>query len=537
MDSTPQPPDAPLRPLLWIFLGSGLVLAFFVARFNFLTDDAYILFRYSRNFARGLGLVYNPGVEPPVEGYSEFLWAVLLGGIERLGWSIGFWSRALTIAGSGALLWLLLAFGRRRLGLSSTGLWAAGLFFATLPTVGIWTTGGLSSSLFALCIFWCYQALFSEPAAPRGVQAGLAGTLTCLLRADGPYWIATLLGLALLAFAWRRWLGAENNALVRRRFLRGFLTASVILVVLGALFLTWRVATYGDYLPNTARAKVGMSALSLERGAKYLLSFWAVMPATLLVFVFGVAGLGARLLRRAPDAFDAMGALVLTITATFGYGLLVGGDFMAMGRFFLPAAPLLALLFGVFVQRLGHLSRSAGLIVAGLCLASSVAPAFDMHVTTRAQRASVWFRWSTPDYLTEYEMWQGMRDRCQEWTLLGKALALHTTAEESLVLGPIGAIGYFTEMTILDLYGLTNREVLEASEPGTLRRSPGHDREVNIEFFDRYNPTWREVYLTGKDDVPEELLQYAEQVGFKVIALDEADGFPRNRGYLMMRYW
>ncbi|MCS7179004.1 MAG: hypothetical protein RML46_08655 [Anaerolineae bacterium] len=32
-------------------------------------DDAYIIFRYARNWARGLGLVYNPGVY--VDGYTS----------------------------------------------------------------------------------------------------------------------------------------------------------------------------------------------------------------------------------------------------------------------------------------------------------------------------------------------------------------------------------------------------------------------------------------------------------------------------------
>ena len=49
-----------------------------VARFNFVCDDAFISFRYARNLADGLGLRYNLGVEPPVEGYSNFLWVLLM---------------------------------------------------------------------------------------------------------------------------------------------------------------------------------------------------------------------------------------------------------------------------------------------------------------------------------------------------------------------------------------------------------------------------------------------------------------------------
>ena len=47
--------------------------------FWFLTDDAYIAFRYISNWKAGLGLVWNPPPFNPVEGYTSFLWVILLG--------------------------------------------------------------------------------------------------------------------------------------------------------------------------------------------------------------------------------------------------------------------------------------------------------------------------------------------------------------------------------------------------------------------------------------------------------------------------
>ena len=63
------------RGLLYLALAVALVpFAFLVHRFDFVCDDAFITFRYSRT-SEGLGLVYNPpALEAPVEGYSEFLW-------------------------------------------------------------------------------------------------------------------------------------------------------------------------------------------------------------------------------------------------------------------------------------------------------------------------------------------------------------------------------------------------------------------------------------------------------------------------------
>ena len=68
------------HPWLTLALLGTLALAFWHARvYQFLTDDAYISFRYADNFARGDGLVFNPGGER-VEGYTNFLWVLLLAG-------------------------------------------------------------------------------------------------------------------------------------------------------------------------------------------------------------------------------------------------------------------------------------------------------------------------------------------------------------------------------------------------------------------------------------------------------------------------
>ena len=57
----------------------GLILAAFVAHAVWLrciAEDAYITFRFARNVAEGHGFVWNPG-EPPVEGFTNFLWVVI----------------------------------------------------------------------------------------------------------------------------------------------------------------------------------------------------------------------------------------------------------------------------------------------------------------------------------------------------------------------------------------------------------------------------------------------------------------------------
>src|SRR5437868_7084707 len=52
---------------------AGLCIAYLC---RFVQDDAYISFRYAKNFAEGHGLVFNIGGH--TEGYSNFLWTLIM---------------------------------------------------------------------------------------------------------------------------------------------------------------------------------------------------------------------------------------------------------------------------------------------------------------------------------------------------------------------------------------------------------------------------------------------------------------------------
>ena len=78
-----------------------LLVAFLVAVAwlnRFIQDDAFISFRYASNLVSGHGLTWNPG-EPPVAGYSTFLWTVLVSSLLWLGVDpvIGSWALGLAL--------------------------------------------------------------------------------------------------------------------------------------------------------------------------------------------------------------------------------------------------------------------------------------------------------------------------------------------------------------------------------------------------------------------------------------------------------
>jgi hypothetical protein len=76
---------------------------------------------------------------------------------------------------------------------------------------------------------------------------------------------------------------------------------------------------------------------------------------------------------------------------------------------------------------------------------------------------------------------------------IGLALAENARPGESIVVGAIGAIGYYSKLHVYDRFGLVSRDVAEwavgGGDPGPLR-SPGHDVKVSRDFFLDEHPTY-----------------------------------------------
>src|SRR5204863_10164001 len=80
----------------WPVVVAAVLLVPHALMFDFVNDDAYISFRYARNLAEHGQLVFNVGER--VEGFTNFLWTVLLAGGIKLGLSPVLTSRSSGIA-------------------------------------------------------------------------------------------------------------------------------------------------------------------------------------------------------------------------------------------------------------------------------------------------------------------------------------------------------------------------------------------------------------------------------------------------------
>jgi hypothetical protein len=394
--SAPAAPAAGAKPLSSIprpalFLAAAAVVYGIVAalREAWLCDDAFISFRYADNLLHGLGLVYNAGER--VEGYSNFLWTLWTALGLRLGAPPETWSVAWGVVFYAATL-VLLGWNRFRTWRWQEGrslaLPLAALLAAAHLDWNIYATSGLETSLFTFLVTLGYVLVVDPSLGIRGVAgSGLVLALAAMTRPDG-LMFAPIVGVYVLAF--------------RRPGLRSAFAFAGLFLLAWTPYVAWKLAYYGDLLPNTYYAKSAALAWYSQGWIYvrlYFRQYWAVaigVPLAAFALAFGPraaesdarrgwtgeAALAAALApafgprAAAPDARrgwtgEAALTAALALAYTF-YVLRVGGDFM-YARLLIPATPFFLILLELGIARLSAARPVVEGVVAAAALAAVAA--------------------------------------------------------------------------------------------------------------------------------------------------------------------
>jgi hypothetical protein len=180
-------PRAPFLVPLALLL---LTRAYFWRLLPFASEDAYITFRYARNLARGLGLVFNPGER--VMGYTSPLWTVW----NALGIALGkdpvAWSRATSVLLEAVALVLVTRMLLRAFGAAAA--WTFALFFAGWTFFAAMSVSGMENSA-----FFALLALAAWLVERKSLFSGVALGLLALMRPEG----VVCAGVVALGATWR----------------------------------------------------------------------------------------------------------------------------------------------------------------------------------------------------------------------------------------------------------------------------------------------------------------------------------------------
>ena len=356
---------------------------------RWVVDDAGITFAYARSLATGAGPVLQPGAEA-VEGYSNPAWLALLVVARWLGlFDHGAWFGVPDYVAFPKLLALVLVAATFACCYAAAAALSrhpvlvtmiAGTATAAVPSFVVWTVSGLENALLALAVTALAAVLVRAAVADRllatstAVRCGLLAALAALTRPDGLVY-AGAFPLAALLLLRRGELARAAGATA--------VGLAAFAVPTGA-YLAWRLATFGEFLPNTAIAKSqGLPGSAALARPGELVGYVGWLAALLVALCVGAALAQPWAARR---GFVAL--LVPLALAVVAFGVLAP-DWMAQLRFATPVWPLGALAGAVAaVHVAGQLTVRGRVVGAVLAVAAAVASAPALVDAAREFRAA-----------------------------------------------------------------------------------------------------------------------------------------------------
>ncbi len=462
-----------------------------------LFDDAFIAFRYSRNFAEGHGLVFNLGER--VEGYTNFLWTLTLGILHRVT-PLEVPELALILGPLcfGANLLVVARLGRRlaaRAGDAGGGPRPLHLPVAVLLLAvhGVYTdygTSGLETGAASLFVNLGVLWLITGRGAAGVAAAGTMFILAALTRPDhGLFYAAgglVVLGERIrpLLTVWRQGFATGRTPAGLWRAGGDALAAYAAPFSIYGVYLLWKLAYYGDIVPNTYYAK-SVALAWYPQGRIYAVAFYLGTQAwaPLLLCLFWLARHSRHAAAGRFKLFFAVSFVVYNL-----YVAKLGGDFM-YGRFYVTLVPLYLLAAEALVHELvrPRLGKQSGLLSPALRWTAAAAAlgllAASSQAVTMIRPRKV--QWRIADEAT-FHFVKSFRplsvDHHQE--PVGKffrRVLKDRGLPAVLGTGGPGTVGYHSGLTVIDVRGLTDAYV--ARQPIDKRTRPGHEKLAPREYL------------------------------------------------------
>jgi hypothetical protein len=424
----------------WIGLGAILAVALLLRLAwllftNFTAEDAFITFRFAQQISLGNGFAYNPGA--PIYGTTTPLFTLLLAAWSCLfsPSSLIFGARLLDLLASLASLFILSVL-LARWGLPHWGRWLALGFFIVSSKVLLMDMRGMEMPLVIALMLAAWYAADAD----RPIVAGLLCGLLLWTRIDLLLWPIALSAVEFL----RR----KRNAI-------GLLAACF------AVYLPWilfSLVYFGSAIPYTIIAKwyaFGMHGLPPLQQAQEILVYlspldfspfdvhgtWWVPSLAAGLLTAGLVAVAARRYGgkktvAAAALFAALEFLRLVLSrATFDF------------HYFYPLlwVTLILAVLGVaalaeWIRRTGwQFPAQAEYFLAALLLAAVIAPGIQNAIFVRSVQT---YRY---------------RESLQA---IGQWLQANTPSDSTVLVEPLGYIGFYSERWMLDEVGLITPAVV-----------------------------------------------------------------------------
>ena len=405
-------------------------------------DDAFICFRYAENLNNGNGLVYNIGER--VEGYTSFLWVMLMAIGEFAGFDIILFSIIIGIIFAFGCI-ILTAYSYKFInGITPAVSSIAALFLGTTGIFLPWGVSGVETLMFAflvLLLVLYYMSIRGNGSRRDFSLLGAIAGIATLTRPEGSLIFFVLLFDQIFRPPSRK----------RSVYLFSFFFFLALIVP----HFIWRFVYYGYPLPNSFYAKVGFEFSQFIRGCRYMVKFG--IPALLIILPLIDPSNIYDFLKRQRIIFP-MFIVVIIYTV---YIIFIGGDYMPGLRFFAPVMAIICIL-------------SASAIMS--CYSGKIIP-FLVSATVIYNIYMLGFYYITPQIFAE-----GVAETGRE---VGVWLNENADPNAVIATNTAGSIPYFSKLKTIDMLGLNDAHIAHRKISDTGCRYAGHEKADGRYVLDR----------------------------------------------------
>ncbi|MBN1353437.1 MAG: hypothetical protein JW994_02060 [Candidatus Omnitrophica bacterium] len=421
-----------------VFLFLSVIAAIYnIIIFPWMLDDSFIFFRYADNLCAGNGLVYNPGEK--VEGYTSFLWILLLAAGNCVGFSPVFFSKFLGAVFSAGCVLLLLNTHRFIKNTDYTISVTSALFLGTCGVFMPWAASGMETAMFTFfvllsCLFYLS---IREGTRERWMffLLGNACALSTMSRPEGAIIFSVI-------FFDRLYIDIKTG----RRMIF-YATLGFLAVYLP--YFIWRYLYYGDLFPNSFYVKVNPIGQYIALGLLYAFKF--IRTVFFLLFPIFILAAFPRKWRTINKNIKSLTILLAAYTV---YIIAVGGDCMPSFRFFAPILPVICVVSAMLLSYFMDKKSMFVFAVSMVCIYNFIQLPYN-------------------DELLKHVKGDGVVCCGKE---AGLWLKKNVSPEAVIATNTAGSVAHYSRLKIIDMLGLTDRHIAHRKIQPDRMIMLGHDK-------------------------------------------------------------
>lgn len=454
--------NSKIKYIFAIFFGSAVLGAIIIRlciNETTFVDDSYIFLKIARNVISGHGFVWNIG-ELPLEGYTSFLYLVINIIALKFFSQPELFLQIFGIITSGIIIVLVYRLYDSVNPTLKTENLVTAILVSISPCFLYWSLAGMETSFYMM--FLSLTVLVYTKRNNTPIDYFVIGVLFGILSLIRPESIVFFV-YAILFSIYQFYREKVNNKMLL-----------LVCIVLGfqlifTPYFLWRLNYFGEILPNSYYAKVGGGFFQVKGGLYYLFVHgkklftkgWYVLIPILAISVFG---------RKNEKQIFILGIAILSVTIT----VINGGDLFDYARFLLPVLPFILILVPSIFNKIYTFFN----IKIEYTLFCFLLPLIVLLLNLKNPMYSEFiFKPRSPLVVDKNKITYGYN-----WEVgfikMGKALKNISNPEETIAVMPVGTIGYFSGMKVLDMAGILNPHI--AKEPFDEKYSrhwrPGHNK-------------------------------------------------------------